>query len=181
MKKSYQYAFVKFFAFVAAALSVSACSSSRPQAAQEDSPEGNPVAYKSGTVAYPYFAKLKNTVWVPVYIEGQSADIATPRDGDKFRVFLRFDDQCRVNGNSGVNLFGGTPTISKTGGFNTGGFFSTRMAGPDCKYERLFLKALDADSITVDGGVLCLFKKGAKTAEFRRAKDGEAIIGILDR
>lgn len=177
MKKSHSFMFVKSFACLVA-FSVASCSTGGNNAQQyQDSPEGNPIVYKSEAVAYPYFSKLKNTVWVPVYIEGQSADIRTPKDGDKFLVFLRFDDKCRVNGNSGVNLFGGNPTISKSGEFNAGGFFSTRMAGPNHKYESLFLKALDADSITVNGDVLCFFKKGAKTAEFRRAKDGEVCAG----
>lgn len=135
--------------------------------------EGEP--FESGKVAEPIFSKLKNTVWIPVFIEGQTSDIRTPKEGEKFRAFVRFDENCRASGNAGVNLFGGNPSITKSGNFYAGGFFSTRMAGPDGNYERLFLNAFDADFIRVSPEKLELFKNGKKLAEFKRASTDDIL------
>ncbi len=152
--------------FLSATLAILGCSKC------ENTESNLPVAgeaFESGKVAEPIFSKLKNTVWIPVFIEGQTSDIATPKDGGKFRAYIAFDENCRAHGNSGVNLFGGNPSITKSGNFYAGGFFSTRMAGPDGNYERLFLNVFDADFIRVSPEKLELFKNGKKLAEFKRA------------
>lgn len=158
--------------FLSATLAIFGCSKC------ENTESNLPVAgeaFEAGKVAEPIFSKLKNTVWVPVFIEGQTSDIQTPKDGAKFRAFVCFDENCRANGNAGVNLFGGNPSITKSGNFNAGGFFSTRMAGPDGNYERLFLNAFTADFIRVSPDKLELFKDGKKLAEFKRASAADIL------
>ena len=65
-------------------------------------------------VMEPIFSQLKDTVWTPVSLANQG-DLKAPMTNGKYEVYMRFDSNCRVNGKAGDNLFGGNPSITKSG------------------------------------------------------------------
>ena len=124
-------------------------------------------------VMEPIFSQLKDTVWTPVSLANQG-DLKAPMTNGKYEVYMRFDSNCRVNGKAGDNLFGGNPSITKSGNFKADKFFTTRMMGPNFKYEDAFLKALSSsDFICVKADSLKLYKDGKITADFKKISLGQ--------
>ncbi len=87
--------------------------------------------------------------WTPVFL----ADLASTKIPDASSTwgqpFINFAQNGKVNGMSGVNLFGGQyKTDDKNLSFS--GMYSTRRAGEFGEYEHKFLKALaDVDSYSI--------------------------------
>lgn len=124
--------------------------------------------FEDGKVMEPLFSKLKDTIWTPVSLANQG-DLKAPTTNGKYEVYMFFDSNCRVNGKAGDNLFGGNPSITPSGNFKADKFFTTRMMGPNFKYEDAFLKTIsNADFICVKGDSLKLYKDGKIAADFKK-------------
>jgi len=131
----------------------------------------NDVEFIDGKILEPYFGMLKNTSWAPTFLVGQG-DLKTPMEDGKYVAYMRFNEDCRMNGNAGDNLIGGNLSITKNGAFIADKVYSTRMLGPNTKYEILFMKALSqADKIVVNGDTLMLSKGADRLLEFKKIKE----------
>ncbi len=88
--------------------------------------------------------------WQVEYLIGQD-NVKKPNKNSAWGMpFICFNADGEINGNSGVNLFGGKYKIQNNK-LSFSGMFSTRRAGEFDEYERLFLKALEQiDSFVVD-------------------------------
>ncbi len=117
---------------------------------------------------------IKNTTWIPLYLEGQSSEIKTPTENGKCIVFISFDADNKLNGNSGNNLYGGEYSLSKYSEFKTDKLFSTRRMGPNDKYEDLFLKALsETDKVKLEDGKLNFYGKNKLKISFKKVDKNE--------
>jgi heat shock protein HslJ len=88
---------------------------------------------------------------------------------------ITFTEEHRVEGNGGVNRFGGTFDLLD-GEIELGPLFSTRMAGPEpaMAHESRLLSALEGrHPLSLDGDTLVI-GTGAGELRFTRVADGEA-------
>lgn len=118
-------------------------------------------------------ARLGGTFWTPTFLKDQGG-AKRPSDSDDGwgPVFIGFGADGKVNGMSGVNLFGGSCKIGADGSAEFSQMFSTRRMGPFMDYEAKFLSALSqTDKISLSGGEL-VFSKGSDTlAKFRQIEN----------
>lgn len=82
----------------------------------------------------------------------------------------------QISGFSGVNQYSGPFTADETGGFESGPFTTTLMAGPEplMKVEQSYLELLEGcDSYAVMGGMLILYTDGDETLTFEVLEKAE--------
>lgn len=108
--------------------------------------------------------ELKETVWTPVTLEAQTAEIATPEPPAWFKI----NENHRVFGYGGVNTITGRVALIGNRELVFGKLATTRKAGPHLGYETLFLKTLeDVRTYRIEKSKLLLFdSEGKQLAEF---------------
>ena len=105
--------------------------------------------------------------WQVEYLMGQD-NVKKPNKNSAWGIpFICFSADGKINGNSGVNLFGGKYKIQNNK-LSFSEMFSTRRAGEFDEYERLFLNALaQIDSFALNGD-LSLMQNGKILLKLKR-------------